>query len=94
MTAPFVPLTSVLRVALKRSPTLCVFVQTFSLEVSESVAPVAIVPTFGAGAGVGAGAAAGGGALAFGWLAFGWVVVLFGRDGAGAGGGLTGTSFN
>jgi hypothetical protein len=59
---PLVPVTPDVSVALKRSPTLFVFVQTFVPDVNASDVPEEMTPLLGVGAGAGAGAA-GAGAL-------------------------------
>jgi hypothetical protein len=82
------PSTAVVSVALNRSPTLLVFVQTLEPDVSARVEPEAITPLLGDGV-TGTGVGVGAGALAFGCSVRGVVV----RRG-GAGGGDTGTSFN
>src|SRR5262245_31085179 len=61
--APFVPLTASESVELKRSPTLCVLVQTFVAAARFSVVPAATVPILGAGGGAGVGVGAGAGAV-------------------------------
>jgi hypothetical protein len=86
-----VPLTLSESVALKRSPILLVFVQTFEPDARVSDVPDEIVPVDGAGAGAGAeGVGCGAG-----WLAGGVVRggLVRGREGADAGG-EAGTSFN
>ena len=45
ITAPLLPVTGSLSVAVKRSPTLLVFVQTLDVDASVSVVPDAIAPT-------------------------------------------------
>src|SRR5215208_7186593 len=45
ITAPFEPVTASATVAVKVSPTLCVFVQTFWLDARLIVVPEAIIPT-------------------------------------------------
>ena len=89
---PFVPVTLSVSDALKRSPTLLVFVHTFEPDASASDVPDAIVPVLGPGAGAGGAEVVGAGA---GWLAGGFVRggFVFGREGADAGG-EAGTSFN
>jgi hypothetical protein len=59
---PLVPVTLSVRLAVKRSPTLLVFVQTLLPEASASDVPDAIVPVLGPGSGAGVdGAGAGAG---------------------------------